>query len=177
MLSQIRVWRLSSVANTVPALARRWLATEGAPSPTRGFQNLMGQLNQKGALTPSSQPLSQPGTEQATQLGRRLGAFNQAAAPQQPQRSKQNTRIEKKRRCPICATETEIDYKNVQLLSQFVSDRSGMILAREATGVCAKQQRKLAKAIKRARAAGLMPSTTKLPKFKDDPKPWSFVRQ
>ncbi|RUP05918.1 ribosomal protein S18 [Jimgerdemannia flammicorona] len=50
------------------------------------------------------------------------------------------------------------EYKNHSLLSSFVSDM-GKILPREQTGVTAKNQRKLAKAIKRARAMGLMPCT------------------
>ncbi|KAG1112114.1 hypothetical protein G6F42_014833 [Rhizopus arrhizus] len=52
------------------------------------------------------------------------------------------------------------EYKNFRLLTHFVSDM-GKILPREQTGVSAKNQRKLAKAIKRARAMGLMSSTSK----------------
>ncbi|KAI8980547.1 ribosomal protein S18 [Pilobolus umbonatus] len=51
------------------------------------------------------------------------------------------------------------EYKNFRLLTSFVSDM-GKILPREQTGVSAKNQRKLAKAIKRARAMGLMSSTS-----------------
>ncbi|GAA5798742.1 ribosomal protein S18-domain-containing protein [Helicostylum pulchrum] len=52
-----------------------------------------------------------------------------------------------------------IEYKNFRLLTHFVSDM-GKILPRQQTGVSAKNQRKLAKAIKRARAMGLMSSTS-----------------
>ncbi|KAI8097421.1 ribosomal protein S18 [Halteromyces radiatus] len=52
------------------------------------------------------------------------------------------------------------EYKNYRLLSHFVSDM-GKILPREKTGLTAKNQRKLAKAVKRARAMGIMCSTTK----------------
>ncbi|KAI7898199.1 ribosomal protein S18 [Cokeromyces recurvatus] len=51
-----------------------------------------------------------------------------------------------------------VEYKNYRLLANFVSSM-GKILPREQTGVSAKNQRKLAKAIKRARAMGLMSST------------------
>ncbi|KAI8075657.1 ribosomal protein S18 [Thamnidium elegans] len=51
------------------------------------------------------------------------------------------------------------EYKNFRLLTHFVSDM-GKILPRQQTGVSAKNQRKLAKAIKRARAMGLMSSTS-----------------
>ena len=49
-----------------------------------------------------------------------------------------------------------IDYKDVEVLSKFVSKSSGKILPRRLTGTSAKFQRKLAKAIKQSREAGLM---------------------
>jgi small subunit ribosomal protein S18 len=49
-----------------------------------------------------------------------------------------------------------IDYKDVELLSRFISER-GKILPRRVTGTCAKHQRKLTIAIKRARIMGLLP--------------------
>ncbi|KAI9475464.1 MAG: ribosomal protein S18, partial [Benjaminiella poitrasii] len=58
-----------------------------------------------------------------------------------------------------------VEYKNHKLLSQFVSDM-GKILPRSQTGISAKNQRKLAKAIKRARAMGLMSSTSNQVDFK-----------
>lgn len=50
----------------------------------------------------------------------------------------------------------EIDYKNVELLSKYIS-KKGKILPRRTTGTCAFHQRKLAKAIKRARIVALLP--------------------
>ena len=50
----------------------------------------------------------------------------------------------------------DIDYKNVSLLKRFTTER-GKILPRRITGVTAKQQRYLTKAIKRARCIALMP--------------------
>ena len=52
----------------------------------------------------------------------------------------------------------EIDYKNVQILSRFV-DNYGRIHNRRKTRVSAKMQRKVTKAIKRARHLALMPYT------------------
>nr|UFQ87361.1 ribosomal protein S18 [Ulva torta] len=49
-----------------------------------------------------------------------------------------------------------IDYKNLQLLRQFISFE-GKILPRYLTGLTAKEQRKIANAIKTARVAGLLP--------------------
>lgn len=51
---------------------------------------------------------------------------------------------------------THIDYKDVDLLKKFVSER-GKILPRRVTGTNAKYQRKLTAAIKRARQMALLP--------------------
>lgn len=51
---------------------------------------------------------------------------------------------------------THIDYKDVELLKKFVSER-GNILPRRVTGTSAKYQRKLAVAIKRSRQMALLP--------------------
>lgn len=53
---------------------------------------------------------------------------------------------------------TYIDYKDVDLLKKFISDR-GKILPRRVTGTSAKYQRPLTKAIKRAREMALLPYT------------------
>jgi small subunit ribosomal protein S18 len=50
----------------------------------------------------------------------------------------------------------KIDYKDIDLLKLFITDQ-GKILPRRATGVTVQQQRKLAKAIKRARILALFP--------------------
>ena len=50
----------------------------------------------------------------------------------------------------------KIDYKDIDLLTLFITDQ-GKILPRRATGVTVQQQRKLAKAIKRARVLALFP--------------------
>ncbi len=56
---------------------------------------------------------------------------------------------------PLGAAET-VDFKDVQLLKFFVSER-GKLLPRRITGVTAKQQRRVAQAVKRARQLGLLP--------------------
>ncbi len=50
----------------------------------------------------------------------------------------------------------KIDYKDVDLLKRFISER-GKILPRRVTGTSAKYQRQLTKAIKRARQVALLP--------------------
>lgn len=49
-----------------------------------------------------------------------------------------------------------VDYKDIDLLKHFISER-GKILPRRVTGTSAKNQRKVANAIKRARIMGLLP--------------------
>lgn len=53
----------------------------------------------------------------------------------------------------------KIDYKDIDLLTLFVTDQ-GKILPRRATGVTVQQQRKISKAIKRARVLSLFPFVT-----------------
>jgi small subunit ribosomal protein S18 len=54
----------------------------------------------------------------------------------------------------------EIDFKEVRLLKKFIS-LSGKIKPKRKTGTCASHQRKLAKAIKRARFLGLLSFVSK----------------
>jgi small subunit ribosomal protein S18 len=62
----------------------------------------------------------------------------------------------KKRICPLHAIDIkELDYKNLKLLGKFISER-GKILPSRITGVCAKKQRALSSAIKRARNLALL---------------------
>ena len=63
----------------------------------------------------------------------------------------------RKKVCHFCADRVEaIDYKDVARLRKFVSERA-KILPRRATGTCAKHQRELTIAIKRARQIALLP--------------------
>ena len=61
----------------------------------------------------------------------------------------------KKRLSPIKPGDP-IDYKDVDLLKKFITDR-GKILPRRLTGLTAKQQRDLTNAVKRARIVALLP--------------------
>lgn len=63
----------------------------------------------------------------------------------------------RKRTCPLSGPKAPaIDYKDVKLLSRFISER-GKILPSRITSVSAKKQRKLSTAIKRARNLALLP--------------------
>ena len=62
--------------------------------------------------------------------------------------------------CAFCVDKVEcIDYKDVNKLNKFTSDRA-KILPRRVTGTCAKHQRELTTAIKRARQIALLPYTS-----------------
>ena len=61
--------------------------------------------------------------------------------------------------CAFCVDKIEyIDYKDVNRLRRFVNER-GKIMPRRMSGNCAKHQRQLSEAIKRARAIALLPYT------------------
>lgn len=71
-------------------------------------------------------------------------------------------RINRRRKkvCVFCADKNAvIDYKDVNKLKRYVSER-GKILPRRITGNCAKHQRALTVAVKRARHVAIMPYTT-----------------
>ena len=61
-----------------------------------------------------------------------------------------------KQKISIIGYDQKIDYKDIDLLKLFITEQ-GKILPRRATGVTAQQQRKIAKAIKRARVLSLLP--------------------
>ena len=66
----------------------------------------------------------------------------------------------RRRVCKFCVEKMDhIDYKDVNVIRQFVGDR-GKILPRRISGVCAPHQRQLKVAIKRARNIALLPFAT-----------------
>ena len=69
-------------------------------------------------------------------------------------------RMGRKKVCYFTKNKIEtIDYKDTELLKRFIS-ANGKIIPRRVTGTCAKHQRTLTVAIKRARIMGLLPFTT-----------------
>ncbi len=62
-----------------------------------------------------------------------------------------------KKQCFFCSQNAkEIDFHDVEMLKRFVSSQ-GKIVDPRHTGLCAKHQRRLAKAVKQARIMGLLP--------------------
>ncbi len=80
---------------------------------------------------------------------------NKTAAAAAPKKSYK--RVPRRRVCVFCQEKvTEIDYKDINRLKKFVAE-SGKIMPRRMTGTCAKHQRELSTAIKRARVSALLP--------------------
>ena len=83
-------------------------------------------------------------------------AFNKAA-DREGAPMKRRPMHRRKKVCVFCGKENnEIDYKDTNKLKRYISER-GKILPRRITGNCAKHQRALTVAIKRARHVALMP--------------------
>ena len=62
----------------------------------------------------------------------------------------------KKKVCPMCAGK-EVDYKNFEVISKFVSKEKKQILPRRVTGCCSLHQRHIAGEVKKARFMALLP--------------------
>ncbi len=62
----------------------------------------------------------------------------------------------KKKVCPMCAGK-EVDYKNFDVISRFVSKEKGKILPKRVTGCCAEHQRHIAGEVKKARFMAILP--------------------
>jgi small subunit ribosomal protein S18 len=68
-------------------------------------------------------------------------------------------RFQRRRICQFCVDKVDkIDYKDINLLRRFVSD-TGQIESRRRTGTCARHQRRVTVAVKRARFLALLPYT------------------
>ena len=65
----------------------------------------------------------------------------------------------RKKVCALCSDKNfELDFKNADQLKKFINDK-GKILPRRATGACAKHQRAITLAVKRARHIAILPYT------------------
>ena len=84
-------------------------------------------------------------------------AFNKTVKTDSPMRKKGGM-LRRKKVCVFCGKDNVIDYKDTNKLKRYVSER-GKILPRRITGNCAKHQRALTVAVKRARHVALMPYT------------------
>ncbi|XP_014670392.1 PREDICTED: 28S ribosomal protein S18c, mitochondrial-like [Priapulus caudatus] len=81
--------------------------------------------------------------------------------PDQPSLNMENPYVKDKIECILCKHNIEVDYKNVRLLSQFVSPYTGRLYEQGVTGLCKHQYEKVVKHIKLARNLGYMPFMVK----------------
>ena len=81
-----------------------------------------------------------------------------ADRPERPERdNRRGGRKGRKKVCGFCVDKVEaIDYKDVARLRRYISERA-KILPRRVTGTCARHQRELTVALKRARHLALLP--------------------
>ncbi|CAJ0606284.1 unnamed protein product [Cylicocyclus nassatus] len=96
--------------------------------------------------------------------------------PDAPVEIESNPYKKEDRKCLLCRTGIELDYKNARLLQQFVSTFSGRVYDRHITGLCDHQQKKLVETIALSRKAGYMPIFVKDPKYTRDPKLFDPLR-
>ncbi|XP_075232610.1 mitochondrial ribosomal protein S18C [Lycorma delicatula] len=75
-----------------------------------------------------------------------------------------------KQQCILCKMQITPDFKNVKLLSQFVSPYTGQIYGRHITGLCRHKQQQVEKEIRKAQSAGFMAIALKELVFMRDPK-------
>ena len=83
-------------------------------------------------------------------------AFEKTANREGASSMKRRPLRRRKKVCVFCGKDNVIDYKDTNKLKRYISER-GKILPRRITGNCAKHQRALTVAIKRARHVSLMP--------------------
>ena len=85
---------------------------------------------------------------------------NNKANNEQASRKEQGFKKPRKRVCAFCLDKiVQIDYKDLGRLRRYITER-GKILPRRISGNCAKHQRQLTLAIKRARIIALLPFTS-----------------
>ena len=80
-----------------------------------------------------------------------------SSSQKKPDYRKKRRIFHRRKVCRFCADSSlVIDYKDVDLLKYFITER-GKIIPRRISGTCAKHQRSLTQAIKRARTIALLP--------------------
>jgi len=123
----------------------------------------MAEEQKQGQEAPAAAPRAEGGAPSGPPSGGHGGGHSgprreggPGGGPGGPRRGKRQY-FRKKKVCKFCVEKMDlIDYKRADILSQFVQER-GKILPRRMTGVCARHQRWLGVAIKRARNSALLP--------------------
>ena len=94
-------------------------------------------------------------------MARRKQTLFQKRRERRERRERDKSIVFRKKFCRLCQEKVDfIDYKDLRRLEKFITER-GKIIPRRISGNCARHQRRVTFAIKRARHAGLLPYTTK----------------
>ncbi len=124
-------------------------APAASPGPTSGPSGPSGHSGPAGHGGPS-------------RFGGPGGPRPQGGRPGGPAKRGKRSFIRKKKVCRFCVDKSDyIDYKKSEILAPFLQER-GKILPRRMTGTCARHQRWLAVAIKRAQNIALLPFAAEL---------------
>ena len=113
--------------------------------------------------TPSGPPAGAPsGPSGPPRFGGPGGPRPQGGRPGGPAKRGKRNFVRKKKVCRFCVDKADfIDYKRAEILAPFIQER-GKILPRRMTGTCARHQRWLTVAIKRAQNIALLPFAAEL---------------
>jgi small subunit ribosomal protein S18 len=100
---------------------------------------------------------------------KRTNSGQQGASRRGPAGKRERPGSGRRKSCPYCKDKIEhADYKDVETLKRFVSDR-GKIRSRRITGACRRHQSQIAAAVKRAREIALLPYAAE-PTREDGPR-------
>ena len=72
------------------------------------------------------------------------------------EKKKTPSRMRRRKSDPLASEKSAVDYKNIELLSKFLTEK-GKVIPRRISGCSAKNQRRLTHAIRRARHVGFLP--------------------
>jgi len=139
------------------------MAEENAPNPQAPPAAPSGQPSGPGASSGYSGGHSGPPGPGGPRFGGPGGPRPQGGGrPGGPAKRGKRSFIRKKKVCRFCVDKSDyIDYKKSEILAPFLQER-GKILPRRMTGTCARHQRWLAVAIKRAQNIALLPFAAEL---------------
>ena len=144
-----------SAAESAPQVVAEAVAEPEAEAVAEPVAEAAAESESEGDEEDSSSAEVNAGSSQPEQVA---PTFNRVEGPAIFNRAKQGNQRRNPRHVGNDVRIDEIGYKNVQVLSRFV-DNYGRIHNRRKTRVTAKMQRKVTKAIKRARHLALMPYT------------------
>ena len=103
-----------------------------------------------------------PDTSRSTTVPKTMSRSRWNLMPRGPMKRGKRNFVRKKKVCRFCVDKADfIDYKRAEILAPFIQER-GKILPRRMTGTCARHQRWLTVAIKRAQNIALLPFAAEL---------------